>query len=665
MEGRWRSISPDVSVADRGYIWSMSDDTSRLRQRLVAILSADAAGFSRLMAADEQSTVAALDLARAVFRTAIEAHQGRVVDMAGDSVLAVFDTAAGAVEAALAVQAHLDAAAPSVREIERMCFRIGIHLGDVIEKPDGTVYGDGVNIAARLQALADPGRVVVSEAVRGSLRGKVRAAYEDRGEHTVKNMADPVRVYMVHRNSPAVTIAPTARRVRTRPSYRLIGLVAALLVVMIAGGVAWLARSPSRAERVAAPPGALALPNKPSIAVLPFDNIGGDPEQGYFADGVTEDVITDLSKVAGLFVIARNSTFVYKGQARDVRDVARTLGVRYVLEGSVRRSGGDIRINAKLIDATTGAHVWADRYDGEMKNIFGLQDKVTRSVVAALAVELTKEESDRVSRRGTANADAYDLFLKGWQQYLRQTPESFRAAILDFNKAVERDPGYGRAYAALAATYWEAGTRYWDAALGFSRHHEARFHAERFLAKAMENTTPLAHQVASAMLVHVHQHEESLTEARRAIAADPNDPDGYVALANALTFAGRPTEAVDAIERAMRLNPHYPPHYLYQLGLARFGMNRLDEAAAALERALALNREDYWSQRLLLATYGMLNRRADAAKLLQSIDQGDRRDRLAYFDPLTVKAAAYWYPFARTADRERFAHGLRAAGVPE
>ncbi|MGZ3567650.1 MAG: tetratricopeptide repeat protein, partial [Thermodesulfobacteriota bacterium] len=410
---------------------------------------------------------------------------------------------------------------------------------------------------------------------------------------------------------------------------------------------------------------AFPLPDKPSIAVLPFVNISKDADQEYFSDGMTEDLITDLSKVAGLFVIARNSTFVYKGKATDVREVAKTLGVRYVLEGSVRRSGTQVRVNAQLIDATTGGHVWADRYDGDLKNIFAFQDKVTRNVVAALSVELTKDDRERVARKGTENAQAYDVFLKGWQHYLRQTPEDFRAAIVEFKKAVELDPKYGRAYAALAATYWEAYTRYWDVALGFSRGRETHFQAEQFLTKAMRDPTPLAHQVASAMFLHKQQHDEAIAEAKRAIASDPNDADGYVALANALSFTGKPSEALELVGRAIRLNPHYPPYYLYQLGLAQFGMKRLDEAATSLERALTLNRDDYWSQRLLLATYGLLGRRADAGKLLETIKRNEKRGQIASMDPLTIRAVTYWYSFSERADVERFAEGLRKAGVPE
>jgi TolB-like protein/Flp pilus assembly protein TadD len=402
----------------------------------------------------------------------------------------------------------------------------------------------------------------------------------------------------------------------------------------------------------------LALPSKPSIAVLPFENMSGDPEQAYFADGMTDDLITDLSKVEGLFVIARNSTFAYKGKSRDAREIARGLGVRYVFEGSVRRSGAHVRINAQVTDAASGGHVWAERYDGDLNNIFALQDKVTRSVVAALAVELTKGDRQRVLQRGTANVQAYEAFLKGWQHYMKQTPEDFRAAVMHFKNAVALDPKYARAYAALAATYWEASKRFWDAELGLARHHDAQFEADQYLVKAMGEPTPLAHQVASAML--------AVTEAQKALASDPNDPEGYVVLAAALNFTGRPGEALKLVEHAMRLNPHYPPHYLYQQGLAQFGMLRLEAAAATLERALALNPHDYWSQRLLLATYGLLGRTQNATKLLIEMKKArERGGRLASLDPLTVKAIAYWHPFSNPTDAERFADGLRKAGIAD
>jgi adenylate cyclase len=621
-----------------------------LRQRLAAILAADCAGYSRLMAADDRATVAALDAARETFRSHIEAHGGRVIDMAGDSVLALFETASGALDAALAVQETLKVSAGVLPEAKRMRFRIGVHLGDVMEKGDGSVYGDGVNIAARLQAMAEPGGITISEAVHGAVKTAVAAGFCDQGEQQIKNIPRPVRAFSLGRGAAR---KPARRRLAA-------ALAAGALALVVAVALVWL--TPWRPT----PQAALSLPSKPSIAILPFENIGGDPEQAYFADGMTDDLITDLSKIEGLFVIARNSTFAYKGKARDPRGIANALGVRYVLEGSVRRSGGEVRINAQVIDASTGGHVWADRYDGDMRNIFALQDKVARSVVAALAVQLTSDDRGRVARRGTDNVQAYDAFLKGWQHYLKQTPEDFRAAIIQFGRAIELDPKYGRAYAALSATYWEASRRFWDVAMGLQRHHEAQFQAEQYLVKAMLDPTPLAHQIASGMLLHMRQHEKAIAEAQKAIARDPNDADGYVALAGALNFSGKPVQAMEMIERGMRLNPHFPPHYLYQYGLAQFGMNRPEAAATTLERALSLSPDDHWSQRLLLATYGLLQRRDRAAELLEEARRGrDRRGWTVYLDPLTVKAITYWHPFASQADAERFAEGLRQAGVPD
>ena len=635
-----------------------------VKRKLTAILSADVKGYSRLMAEDEKETVHTLNAYKEVMTGLIQHHHGRVVDAPGDNVLAEFGSVVDAVECAVEIQKELKTRNAKLLENRRMEFRIGVNLGDVIEEGE-RIYGDGVNIAARLESLSDAGGVCISGTGFDQVKNKVSVGYQYLGKQTVKNIPDPVRAYKVLMGPEAVgKVIGEKEPKETRWGWKAVAAVA--VMVLIGVGLIWnfYLRGPqierARVEKMAFP-----LPDKPSIAVLPFVNMGGDPEQVYFADGITEDLITDLSKVAGLFVIARNSTFMYKDKATDIREVAKTLGVRYVLEGSVRRSGQKVRVNAQLIDATTGGHVWADRYDGDLKNIFAFQDKVARNVVTALAVELTKDDRERVARRGTENTQAYDVFLKGWQHYLRQTPEDFRAAIVQFKKAAELDPNYGRAYAALAATYWEASTRYWDAALGFHRHQEAQFQAEQFLAKAMCDPTPLAHQVASAMLLQAQKHDEAIAEAKRAIAGDPNDADGYVSLANALSFTGKATEALELVERAIRLNPHFPPYYLYQLGLARFGMKRLDEAATSLERALALNRDDYWSQRLLLATYGLLGRREDAVKLLETIKRNEKRGWIAFFDPITIRAATYWYPFAEPADAARFAEGLRKAGVPE
>ena len=343
---------------------------SGLKQRLAAIVAADVAGYSRLMANDDRATVTALDAARAVFRIQIESRQGRVIDMAGDSVLAVFETATGAVSAALAVQEQLATLNADVPEDRRMRFRIGIHLGDVIEKADGTIYGDGVNIAARLEGLAAPGGITVSESVHTAVRGKVTARFVDQGEQQVKNIPHPVRAYAV--NPDAGTSAP--------------GLEAAK--------------------------SGLSLPDRPSIAVLPFTNMSGDPEQEYFADGMVEDIITELTRFQRLFVIARNTTFSYKGRNVDVKKVAQELGVHFVLEGSVRKAGNRVRVTAQLINGQSGQHVWAERYEDVLSDVFELQERITRQVVGSMVVEIETEELRLLDRGPRRYSEADDIALR-------------------------------------------------------------------------------------------------------------------------------------------------------------------------------------------------------------------------------------------------------------
>src|ERR1700730_1920718 len=342
-----------------------------MRQRLAAILAADAVGYSRLMATDERATVSALDAARGIFRRLIESNQGRVVDMAGDSVLAVFETASGAVSAALTVQKELAQAAEPLPEERRMRFRIGVHLGDVIEKADGTVYGDGVNIAARLEALAEPGGITVSETVQMAQRNRSAVAFEDQGEHAVKNIVHLLRAFNVRGADEGAAAASSPR---AKP--------------------------------------ALALPDKPSIAALPFDNMSGDPEQEFFADNVVETITATLSRIRSFFVIARNSAFLYKGKGVDVQQVGRDLGVRYVLEGSVQRAGSRLRISVQLIDTANGAHVWADRVDGTLEDVFDLQDRITERVAGALQPSIRLAEIERARRKRPQDLGAYDYTMR-------------------------------------------------------------------------------------------------------------------------------------------------------------------------------------------------------------------------------------------------------------
>ena len=372
-----------------------------------------------------------------------------------------------AVRSGVEIQEELKARNAEMPEDRRMEFRIGINLGDVIHEGD-RIYGDGVNVAARVESLADAGGICIARSAYDQVKDKLTPGYEYLGEHTVKNIDEPVRVYRILMEPEAAgKVIGEERPKPSRWRWAIIGGVAVLII--LAGALAiwnfYLRPSvePTSVEKMAFP-----LPEKPSIAVLPFDNLSGDPDQEYFSDGMTDDLITDLSKMAGLFVIARNSTFAYKGKAFDVRQISRDLGVRYVLEGSVRRAGEKVRINAQLIDASTGGHLWAERYDVILTDIFELQDMITQKILSALAVKLTPTEQNQISRKDTGSVEAYDAFLQGWAHYIRHTPEDFAKAVHYFKTAIEYDPNYARAYAALASIYWESFYRFWHSSLDVS-----------------------------------------------------------------------------------------------------------------------------------------------------------------------------------------------------
>jgi TolB-like protein/cytochrome c-type biogenesis protein CcmH/NrfG len=406
----------------------------------------------------------------------------------------------------------------------------------------------------------------------------------------------------------------------------------------------------------------LPLPDKPSIAVLPFVNMSGDPEQEYFADGMTDDLITDLSKISGLFVIARNSVFRYKGKPVDVKKVSRELGVKHVLEGSVRKVGKQVRINAQLIDASTGGYLWAERYDGKMDNVFALQDEITGKIVTALAVKLTAGEQVQVARKGSDNIAAYDAYLKGWRHYLQRTPDDFAKAISYFEKAIELDSNYRRAYAALAKAYWsasEVGFRFQKAMQVSWR--EARVRARDYLRMAIKNPTSITHTLFSEMNLSQRLHEQSIAEAKRAIELDPNDSDSHLVMAKALIFAGRQEEALDFVKNAMRLDPHNIAHPLYLRGLAHFAMGQLNETVVSIERALTHNPEISGGAGALAVAYALLGRDREAQAAL---DQYFKRYDKTYRGSKHLSQEMYYWPFKDPEAAERFADGLLRAGVP-
>jgi TolB-like protein/class 3 adenylate cyclase len=407
-------------------------DSTPLPRKLAAILYADVAGYSRLTGEDEDATHRRLSEYLDLISTTVEQHRGRVMHYAGDAALAMFDAVVDAVSCAAHIQKDLGTRNEELPDESKVEFRIGVNLGDVIEDR-GDIYGDGVNVAARLESLAKPGGICISESVRLAVSKKLPLDFDFMGEQSVKNITEPVRAY--HAQLTAGASLPTPQRAAGEPavsrrSRRSLYAIAALAALLVAVGSLfyWHPWQPGAGAELFghAPP---ALPDKPSIVVLPFANMSDDPQQEYFADGMTDDLITDLSKISGLFVISRNSAFTYKGKNVDLKAVGKELGVKFVLEGSVRRVGDQVRINAQLIDSKSGGHVWADRYDGSMVDVFAFQDRVTRKIITGLSVNLTTMEEDARTQRGTTNADAYDAFLQGWELYLRLSADDFVKAI--------------------------------------------------------------------------------------------------------------------------------------------------------------------------------------------------------------------------------------------
>jgi TolB-like protein/class 3 adenylate cyclase len=629
------------------------------KRKLAAILSADVEGYSRLMGDDEEATIRTLNSYCTAMSDLIQQYRGCVIDITGDNLMAEFTSVVDAVNCAVEIQRDLAERNAELPYNRKMEFRIGVNLGDVIEE-DGRIYGDGVNIAARVESMADAGGICISGTAYDQVANKLGLEYENRGEHQVKNIITPIRVYRVLSLPGAAAHRVIEVKKTLGRKWRKVSLAIAVVLVMgAAAGTIWRyyfrpSVDPASMEKMA-----FKLPDKPSIAVLPFVNMSGDPTQEYFSDGITEDLITDLSQISGLFVIARNSTFAYKKKAIKTRQVAEELGVRYVLEGSVRKADKQVRINAQLIDATTGGHLWAKRYDGHLDDIFGLQDRITQKIVAALAVKLTVGEQEKVTRKETDNIEAYDAFLKGWEHYRRWTPEDFRKAIPYFERAIELDPHYGRAYAAVASVYTEGYLRAWDWShiLGLSAEAMPSLAGE-YLQTARDDPTPLAHQVASKWFRILLYPEEAVAEAERAIALDPNDADGYMAMADALIYSGKPEEAVDFVKRAMRLDPHNIANHLYTLGLAHFGMEQFKEAASFFERAFKLNPEMGSVQRAYLsASYGYLGQKEKARTELDKLEIKEVRD---LYD-LYVKYEGAFYKNPK--DRARLLDGLRNAGL--
>jgi adenylate cyclase len=596
-------------------------------RRLAAILAADVAGYSRLMGEDEAGTAWALREHRAAAAPLIAEHGGRLVKTTGDGALIEFGSVVGAVQCAIALQnlmAQRNAGLPAER---RMDLRIGVHLGDVLVEGDD-ILGDGVNVAARLEGIAEPGDICLSEDTFRQVRGKVDAEFDDIGEQSLKNIARPLRVYCIRSPSPLPNPPPQA------------------------------GEGSARSARVgAAEPPILPLPDKPSLAVLPFQNLSGDPEQEYFADGMVEEITTAIARLPWLFVIARNSAFTYKGKPVDIKQVARELGVRYVLEGSVRKAGNRVRITGQLIDTKTGAHIWADRFDGTLDDIFELQDQVASSVAGAIEPKLRQSEIERASRKPTANLSAYDFYLRALAQSYRFTEEGFAEAVVLARQALSIDPSNAPAAALVGFCRGLQRLQGWGA-LSADDVVEACHLARQALEAERDDANTIG---LAAWPLFVLAGEAAIAAAAldRALALNPNAALAWLARGNIHALRNQSEAAIEAIERARRLSPFDPLAFFstFQMAVAHLAARRFEQAIEWADRALHDQPRMAAAMRVKVVALAHLGRLYEARAELSRV--------LAIDPKLTIAGFREYAHFLPPEVLEFNVTGLRLAGLPE
>jgi adenylate cyclase len=626
----------------------------RAKRKLSGILSADAVGYSRLMGEDEASTIRTLEDSKRLMSELIEQFKGRVVDAPGDNLLAEFSSVVDATECAVKIQQELKTKNTELPDNRKMQFRIGVNLGDVVEEADH-IYGDGVNIAARIEGLAEPGGICISRTAYDHVKNKLEVGYEYLGQHSVKNITEPVRVYRVLMEPESVGKVIGEKRFIGKISRRA-AITTIIILAIVAGGlIGWnlYLQQSKKVEPASLDKMLYPLPDNPSIAVLPFDNMSADSEQEYFSDGITEEIITALAKVPDIFVIARNSTFVYKGKPVNIKQVSEELGVRYVLEGGVRKAGDRIRITAQLIDAIKGHHLWAERYDGTMGDVFDLQDKITEKIIAALALVLTEAKGNTISDWGTKNTEAYDAYLQAGAHLWPQTRDNVAKAIDYLNKAVELDPNFGPAHVRLAKAYNAIISRGYDKELGISN---ARSLYQKHLKLALQNPTAGAHTAATWGYLFSGKIEEAMSHAELAISMEPNGTGACVALGGALIYTGRPQEAIKYISKAMRIDPEYPAMTLWWLGVAQFCDQQLEEAATTLGRAR--KRNPHLAPYFQIASYEHVGRGEENPNILAEYIK-----IRGWKEKPPIKLIMPWYQFKDPDARKLLISGLQKAGL--
>jgi adenylate cyclase len=622
------------------------------KRKLAAILHADVVGFSRLMGEDEAGTHQALGRLRAVIDPLITAHSGRVVGTAGDSLLTDFSSVVDALNCAVEMQRAARAINDPIPRERRLELRIGVNLGDVIVDGDN-IFGDGVNIAARLEALAQPGTVCISQTVYEHVRNKLDLDYRPLGSHRVKNIAEPVRAY-------AVGVPAAAQR--PRRASRVLLIAAGGVSVLVAIVVGWalyagpgrellgLATTPKPVE-VASLAAPARLAGRPSVAVLPFKNLSGDAGQDFFSDGITEDVISALGRFSNLLVIAKSASFPFKGSNAAPAEIGRVLEARYLLEGSIRRAGDRLRVNVELTEAATGVHVWSEPYDTEVKDLFAVQDDITRRVVGAAAVKLTRFERERVLTKPTANLAAYEYLLRGREFLSHLSRDKNDEAAELFQRAIDLDPNYAAAYAALGGSHFEAVVSGWTE---FRR--EGLDQAETLAQKALalDPTTTSAYRVLAFINMYKRRYDLALGQIDRALEINPSDADIYQTRGTVLVWSGRATEALPWLETALRFDR---AHIITaeNMCMAHYFLHHYSEAVEAGDRALARSpgrSVQLFTHPFLAAAYAQMGRSQDA--------EGERaiiRRRSPFFD-----AAAFAGQFGTQEARDHLLEGLRKAG---
>ncbi|MEE8608047.1 MAG: adenylate/guanylate cyclase domain-containing protein [Nitrospiraceae bacterium] len=625
-----------------------------MERRLAAILAADVVGYGRLMGADEAGTLAALkaDRNELIDPKAAQYH-GRTIKLMGDGALMEFASVVDAVTFSVEVQIAMRERNAEVSEDRRIVYRIGINIGDIIVEGDD-IFGDGVNVAARLEGLAESGGICMERNVFNQVKNKLDLGFEHLGEREVKNIAEPVTVYRVVLDDKAAALVTSVVHEATKPVNRRWMVAVAVVLVAAVGGMLWWQPwapdvEPASVERMAFP-----LPEGPSIAVLPFTNMSADPEQEYFAEGMTEDLITDLAKISALFVIDRISAFSYKDKAVNVQQVAEELGVRFVLEGSVQKEGNQVRVTAQLVDAITGYHLWSERYDRRLTALFEVRDDITQNIVDALEITLTEREVTRARRAATTNVKAWELTRRGTRVFRRNTKADNVRARAMAEEAIKLDPNYVVAWNLLAYTH------YYDARTGWSED------SAKSLARTEEITEKILaldpqHPDNYHLLLQIHllkgEQEKAIAVGEEGVALYPNHSINIALLAQALLLSGRPEEALALMHKAMRLSPHYPYYFLNIVGHAHHEMGHYEDAVAALQRSLERNPNSIYTWTGIAAVYSDAGRESEAQKAAAEI--------LRINPKFSVRTWAKAWPFKDDAVLEKRLDALRKAGLPE